>query len=92
METSLKPVVNSTEFQFHIKRRDHEKDIKNKCFLCGLKFENRWEYYCSFGNCCRWCSSNTSQGLKKTPGAKELATERLVVRRLEVKQGLVTKN
>lgn len=76
-------VFQATEEEFGDK-------IKNRCFLCKLEFENSWWYYCTYGNMCRWCSSNLNTSINDKD--REGAVGRLALRKDEVEKGIITKN
>ena len=69
----------------NIKREDYEDDIKNKCFLCGIKFKNSWFHYERYGNICLECGARVSavSAKKKTKAQADLELE---IRRKKIKQ------
>ncbi|NQS89144.1 hypothetical protein HQ584_05085 [Patescibacteria group bacterium] len=65
-----------------IQKEDYEDDIKNRCFLCGIKFKNSWEHYERYGNICLKCSARVTAVFDRRK-TKEQADRELKFKRKE---------
>lgn len=84
---------NEEDVDLYIEKSDYEDMIKNRCFLCGLKFENSWHYYITYGNICRSCSGRVAKYMSpKFRDRKDESLDLLRLRRQAVKNGDITKN